>query len=174
MSSNSKIRIEFDVSDIKDCEAAVRHIVSAIRHEYGEEFLWKLFSQFFPPKSVLRKSKNVQLMVRYVESGLSMEKCAAMLAEENNSLPRDKRQWGPKGTTSAETMKRQIKRQKDLMARHPDYRRYVELIVAGNKRLNEQFRKIDKLLREGKSHGEIAKLLREGTLHNKKSRDILN
>jgi adenine specific DNA methylase Mod len=125
-------RIQFDPEDKEGCERAFTGIALLIKLTHGEEFLMELFSKLISSKSALRQSKNTKLMVRYIRSGLSIEKCAAMLAEENKSLPKNERH-GPYGTRNAEAMKRQIKRQKGLMAKYPEYRRIVETIVALNK-----------------------------------------
>jgi hypothetical protein len=72
-------------------------------------------------------------MAKYIASGLSVKRCAAMLAKENKSLARDAR-YGPSGTTSAETMEKQIRREKGRMTKDALYRERVE-------RLIEEYRK---------------------------------
>jgi hypothetical protein len=76
----------------------------------------------------MKTEKNAFLMARYIRSGLSEKGCAAEFAKLNKSLPRNER-FGPYGTTNAETLAKQIRREKKRMKKDDHYRHVVEYLV---------------------------------------------
>jgi hypothetical protein len=63
-----------------------------------------------PSRSAIKATKSLQLLGRYLISGLSVKRCAAKLAEENKSLPPDQR-CGPKGSTKPQALEKQLRRE---------------------------------------------------------------
>jgi hypothetical protein len=120
-------QISFNADDLADCRRAIGELKSIIWQNHGAAQVRRLFADAVLSKQTVRVHKNVELMASYIfhsERGLSTKQCAKLLAEQNKSL-RDRRH-GPSGTTSPETMEKQIRREKKKMAKDRDYREYAE------------------------------------------------
>jgi hypothetical protein len=104
--------IRFDPGKLQSCRRAILQLCAVIEDHHSPTVLRHLVVGAIPLDGRdLQLANNDRLLVKYMRSGLSIRKCAAMLAEKNKSLPPDLR-YGPTGTTNAETLEKQIRRLK--------------------------------------------------------------
>jgi hypothetical protein len=123
--------IEFDVKDLSQCNLVVSDLYEMIERQHGPIIAQRIFFRATPTKRRLAFNKNVDLMVTYRKNKqLGVEKVAAKLAKENETLSRERRH-GPTGTTSATTMAKQIRRQLKQMRTEGFFERVVEAIESG-------------------------------------------
>jgi len=116
--------------NLERCRGAIHKLHDAIAVTHGLAVAKRLFADEVPLNGRnLQKAKNDRLLAEYIRSGLSIKRCAAMLAEKNRTLPTARRH-GPNGTTSAETLDKQIRRQKKLMDQDNRYRRYIQRLAS--------------------------------------------
>src|SRR5215472_12153399 len=95
------IKIIFDPGNLEECWRAIWWLSRPLLRHHDPVMVRDLFAAAVPlTKRGLQEAKNNRLMVEYIRSGLSIKKCAAILAERNKSLPRDYR-YGPNGATNA-------------------------------------------------------------------------
>jgi hypothetical protein len=116
--------ISFDPRNLEDYRYAIRQLRMAILLHHGPDTLRRLLKEETPStKRAVQEARNDRLLAVYFRSRLSIRKCAAKLAEKNKSLPPEYR-FGPTGSTSAETLEKQISRQMKKM--NPRRREYIE------------------------------------------------
>jgi hypothetical protein len=121
--------INLEPRDLERCRGVIRKLLDAIAVNHGLAVAQRLFAEEVPLNGRnLQKAKNDRLLAEYVRSGLSIKRCAAVLAEKNGTLPAARRH-GPNGTTNAETLDKQIRRQKKLMDRDPRYQKYIRRLA---------------------------------------------
>jgi hypothetical protein len=122
---SKKVHIVFDPCNLEDCWYAICWLSRPILTHHDPAMVRDLFAAAVPfTKRRLQQAKNNRLLAEYIRSGLSIKKCAAILAERNRALPRDYR-YGPNGTTNAETMEKQIRRQKKLISQDGRRHKYI-------------------------------------------------
>jgi hypothetical protein len=102
--------IRFDPSDLADCERAAEYLWSAIAADHGDVTADRIFSCYALSKSAVKMSKNIDLLIMYLESQLPPPEFARKLAATNKRLPVEER-VGPSGSTNPTTIVRQINRQ---------------------------------------------------------------
>jgi len=121
---SNTITISFDPNNLVDCEKTADQIGFILRKYHGDAVMTRIFLAAIPSKRHLQKHANLRLMVNYKRSKLSAKQFAKTLAEKNKSLPLDRRRGG--GSTNAETLEKQIRREKKRMQRDEHYRELVE------------------------------------------------
>jgi hypothetical protein len=109
----------------RECWFAIADLYQAIISRHGPAVTKRLFSEFVGSKRQQQSIKNDWLLARYIKSGLSMRRFAAIVAEQNESLPRDQ-QHGPNGSTNAESIATHIRRWKKMVDGNPRRRAYIE------------------------------------------------
>ena len=94
MSANTWI--SFDVNDVEDCRRALNQLANDIWRQHGLAITRGLLTKcVFASKQGLQRGKNFRLLRAYHDSGLSIKKFAAKIAEKNDSLGRKRAapQW---------------------------------------------------------------------------------
>lgn len=129
----STVHIVFDPSDLEDCKRALDEMVHMISGSHGPTQAQLLFSKAAVTKRFIKKNRNVSLLIKHMNSGLSMNQSAVKIAEANELSRRKGRgpdDWyGPNGSTSPKTVEKQIDREMKRMARDPRYRKAVEWLA---------------------------------------------
>jgi hypothetical protein len=121
--------IWFNPRDLEDYRYAIRQLQAAVLVHHGPDTLRRLLQEETPStKRAFQEARNDRLLAEYIRSGLSVGKCAAMLAEKNKTLPRESR-YGPSGSTTAKTLEKQIDRLKDEIW-DPRRRKYIEWLAS--------------------------------------------
>jgi hypothetical protein len=114
MPRSPNTHISFDADDLDDCERAVVKLREVIWHVYGAAAARRLFAQATLSRRKVKEDKNDLLLAEYLHYstrfGWSVKRCAKYLAEQNGRLPREW-QTGPSGSTSPETMEKQLRRE---------------------------------------------------------------
>lgn len=118
------ITISFDPNNLVNCEGVVDQIGRILRKHHGDAVMARVFLATIPSKRHLQKNANLRLMVTYKRSGLSAKQFAKTRADKNRSLPLERRRGS--GSTNAETLKKQIRREQKRMRRDEQYRDLVE------------------------------------------------
>jgi hypothetical protein len=108
------VQISFDADDREDCVRALIKIQGVLENAYGMKQVGRWLARLTPTQRDIKFSKNFQLMDEYIRSGLSVKRYAKKLAEKNGSLPRGQRH-GPTGSTSPDTLEKQIRRLRKSM-----------------------------------------------------------
>ena len=86
--------IRFDPGKLQSCRRAILQLCAVIEDHHSPTVLRHLVVGAIPLDGRdLQLANNDRLLVKYMRSGLSIRKCAAMLAEKNKSLPPDLRLW---------------------------------------------------------------------------------
>src|SRR6516162_7274078 len=103
--------ISFNPLDLEDYRYAIRQLQAAVLVHHGPDNFRRLLQEETPStKRALQEARNDRLLAEFFRSGLTVRKFAAKLAEKNKTLPRESR-YGPRGSTTAKTLEKQIDRQ---------------------------------------------------------------
>src|SRR5262249_37386189 len=119
--------IAFDPREPEDYRHAIRQLKAAVLLHHGPDTLRRLFVPF--TKRDLQAARNDRLLAEYIRSGLSIKRCAAVLAEKNKSLPSDYR-YGPTDSISKDTMEKQMGGQLKLLKKDPRRHKYIERLAS--------------------------------------------
>jgi hypothetical protein len=130
MPRSPNTHISFDADDLEDCERAVAELQLVICNMYGAAEARRIFVNATLSKRKVKQDKNDFLLAMYLlhstRYGWSVKRCARDFAETNKGLPREWR-MGPSGSTSVDTMEKQLRRGIKRMDKDPGYRRSLWL-----------------------------------------------
>jgi hypothetical protein len=110
-----KIALADDYDSIETLSGAARHALMLfleISERHGEQQARRLFLKWAKPPTARQKAEiiNWSLLHRFdAMKAPNVQKMAREIAEENRSLPPEKRQ-GPRGSTSEHTLDKHIRR----------------------------------------------------------------
>ena len=103
--------ISFNPQEPEDYRYAIRQLQAAVLVHHGPDTFRRLLQEETPStKRALQEARNDRLLAEFFRSGLTVRKFAAKLAEKDKTLPRESR-YGPRGSTTAKTLEKQIDRQ---------------------------------------------------------------
>jgi hypothetical protein len=121
--------ISFDADDPEDCKRAISELRTVILESYGAAAARGLFADATPTKREVKTDKNAFLLADFLlhskRYGWSVNRCAKDFADTNKRLPREWR-VGPSGSTSPDTMAKQLRRQIRRMDKDRGYREFIE------------------------------------------------
>jgi hypothetical protein len=121
--------ISFDADDPGDCKRAIGELKMVILKLYGAAAARGLFADATPSRREVKTDKNAFLLADYLfhskSYGWSVKRCAKDFADTNKRLPREWR-VGPSGSTSPDTMEKQLRRQIRRMDKDHGYREFIK------------------------------------------------
>lgn len=101
-----------DVKDATECERAIAELFETIEEFQGEEKTRRMFAPYgrsLTPTDISERKNFALLLDYYTMLSPNKQKLTERLVRINKTLPQDKR-YGPRGTTSPETLLRHLNR----------------------------------------------------------------